>query len=100
MAVKLIMRWDVRMGNESDYSDYVANEFIPGISKLGISEIQAWFTAYGDCEQILVSGITQSDKQMTYVLGHDEWERLQNKLADLVDDFNFKVIKATAGFQI
>ncbi len=98
-AYKLIMRWDIRPEEEAEYSDFVANEFIPNIAKLGLGDIQAWYTVYGDCEQILVSGNTQTEKQMRYLLASDEWDRLHGRLTELVDEFNMKVVSATAGFQ-
>lgn len=100
MATKLIMRWDIRSERESEYSDFVANEFIPRINKLGLVEIQAWYTVFGDCEQILISGVTQTNDQMTYILNSDEWDRLRQRLDDLVDDFNVKVVPANSGFQL
>lgn len=100
MATKLLMRWDIQSEQEAEYSDFVANEFIPRINKLGLVEIQAWYTVYGDCEQILVSGVTQTIEQMNYILGSDEWDRLRGRLDELVDNFDIKVVPATAGFQI
>ncbi len=100
MATKLLMRWDIRAEREAEYSDFVANEFIPRINKLGLVEIQAWYTVYGDCEQILISGVTQTMDQMNYILNTDEWDRLRERLDDLVDDFNLKVVQANAGFQL
>jgi hypothetical protein len=79
MATKLLMRWDIRDEKESEYSDFVANEFIPRINKLGLLEIQAWYTVYGTCEQILVSGVTQTMEQMNYILDSDEWNRLHER---------------------
>lgn len=97
---KLIMSWDIRQEYETEYSDFVANEFIPSISKLGLTDIQAWFTVYGECEQIYVSGNTPTEKQMRYLLNSDEWEQLRDRLVDLVDDFEMKVVNGTAGFQL
>lgn len=94
------MRWDIRSEREAEYSDFVANEFIPRINKLGLVEIQAWYTVYGDCEQILISGVTQTMDQMTYILNSDEWDRLRQRLDELVEDFNTKVVPANAGFQL
>ena len=100
MPTKLLMRWDIRPEREAEYSDFVANEFIPRINKMGVVEIQAWYTVYGECEQILVSGVTQTADQMRYVLESDEWDRLRSQLDELVDNFNVKVVAATAGFQL
>lgn len=100
MATKLLMRWDIRAEREAEYSDFVANEFIPRINKLGLVEIQAWYTVYGDCEQILISGVTQTMDQMNYILNTDEWDRLRDRLDELVEDFSVKVVQANAGFQL
>ncbi|MDX1662144.1 MAG: hypothetical protein R3272_00010 [Candidatus Promineifilaceae bacterium] len=100
MATKLLMRWDIRPNREAEYSEFVANEFIPRLNRLGIVEIQAWYTVYGETEQILVSGITQTGEQMRYILASDEWGRLRNQLDELVDNFDSKVVPATAGFQL
>ncbi len=99
MALKLILRWDIKPEYESEYSDFVANEFIPNISKLGLVDIQVWYTVYGDCEQILVSGNTQTKKQMHYVLSSDEWDEMRERLMDLVEDLHMKVVPATGNIQ-
>lgn len=100
MATKLLMRWDIKPEQEAEYSDFVANEFIPRINKLGIVEIQAWYTVYGECEQILVSGVTQTTEQMNYILSSDEWDRLHDRLNDLVNNFDIKIVPAAPGFQL
>lgn len=94
------MRWNIQPERESEYSDFVANEFIPSISKMGIADIQAWYTVFGQGEQILVSGVTQTPEQMDYILASDEWGRLRSRLDDLVSNFSAKVVAASGGFQL
>lgn len=100
MPTKLLMRWDVRPEKESEYFEYLVHEFIPGLSKLGIDEIQVWYTAYGDCEQKLAEGITETVEKMQTILDGDGWQALLDKLEEFVVDFDFKMIAATKGFQI
>jgi len=101
MLTKLLMRWNVRKEVEdSEYYEFLVHEFIPGLNNLGIDEIQVWATAYGECEQKMVSGITQSIEQMTSALHSDEWADLSGKLESFVDTYSQKVIPATAGFQL
>jgi hypothetical protein len=40
MAIKLIMRWDVQPETESEYYEFLVHEFIPGMNKLGVADIQ------------------------------------------------------------
>jgi len=59
MAIKLILRWDIQPGSESEYFEFMVSEFIPGIRKLGIAEPGVWYTAYGEAEHFNLR-ITQS----------------------------------------
>ena len=100
MSTKLIMSWDVRPETESEYFEFLVHEFIPGMNKLGINEFQVWYTAFGECEQKLASGIAPSVEEMDFALKSEDWKTLINKLTNFVERFNKKVIPATRGFQI
>jgi len=100
MPTKLVMRWDIRPETESEYFEFLVHEFIPGLNKLGIMDIQVWYTQFGDCEKKLASGISPSMEKMKAALNSDEFELLLNKLQQFVENFSQKVISATGGFQI
>ncbi len=100
MAAKLLMRWDVRPETESEYFEFLVHEFIPGLNKLGISDIQVWYTQYGECEQKLASGIANTTEKMQEALRSTGWHQLNDRLQQYVDNFSQKVIPATGGFQI
>ncbi|VAW30911.1 hypothetical protein MNBD_CHLOROFLEXI01-1740 [hydrothermal vent metagenome] len=100
MVAKILMSWDVLPETESEYFEFLVHEFIPELNKLGIADIQVWYTQYGDCEQKLASGITENVAQMQQVLVSRAWEELSGKLQQFVDNFDQKVISATGGFQV
>jgi hypothetical protein len=100
MAAKLLMRWDVRPETESEYFEFLVHEFIPGLNKLGIADIQVWYTQYGTCEQKLASGIANTPELMQDALKTPTWRQLNEKLQQFVDNFSQKVVAATGGFQV
>ncbi len=100
MTAKVIMRWNVRQEMESEYFEFLVHELIPAMNKLGITDIQVWYTAYGECEQKMAEGITPSTDDMLQIMHTAEWEQLTDKLQGFVRDFSQKVIPATRGFQI
>jgi len=100
MATRLILRWDIQPGVESEYFEFMVSEFIPTLKRLGIVEPGVWYTAYGDTEQILVSGTTETRDHMRFVLARRDWVRLSEKLESLVNNFSQKIIPAKGGFQI
>ena len=100
MTAKLIMSWNIQPESETEYFEYLVHEFIPGLTKLGVSDIQVWLTVYGEGEQKLASGVMPSTEAMQGVLRSDDWEQLIEKLEGYVANFQQKVVSATRGFQI
>ena len=87
--VKLLLSWDIKTDKEQEYFEFVVREFVPGLTKLGIQPIDAWYTLYGDCSQILTAGVTEDSSTMFDILESDGWHTLEDKLLvifqDLVD---------------
>ena len=97
---KLLMSWDIKPNLEQEYFEFVVREFVPGITKLGIEPTDAWYTLYGECSQILTAGITETAERLFSILDSDEWNELQDKLLEYVDNLEQKVVPATNGFQL
>jgi hypothetical protein len=100
MTTKMILCWDILPGAESEYFEFMVSEFIPGLKRLGINDPGVWYTAYGEAEQILVSGTTETSEHMAFVLRSTDWVRLKERLETLVDNFSQRVLPATGGFQL
>jgi hypothetical protein len=100
MLTKLVMRWDIRPETESDYFEFLVHEFIPGMNRLGIGEIQVWYTTFGECEQKLATGVTNSQEEMEKALKSTAWRKLIQTLQEYVTNLHLKVVPATKGFQL
>jgi hypothetical protein len=98
--VKLLMTWNIRPGKESEYFEFVVQEFAPKLIGLGIRPTEAWYTVYGNAPQILTGAVTEDRKTMDAVLNGEEWQTLRDKLATYVDNFTYKVVTATGNFQL
>ncbi len=98
MAVKLLMTWDILPGREQEYFEFVVRDFIPGLQRLGLEPSDAWFTMYGEKPQIMTSAQMPSLGALTQVLESPEWADLSKLLMDYVEDFNYKIVPARAGF--
>ncbi|MGD0574441.1 MAG: hypothetical protein ABSB61_03615 [Anaerolineales bacterium] len=99
-AVKLLMTWDIVPGQEQEYFEFIIREFLPGLQSLGIEPTDAWYTAYGEGPQIMAGGTTPDMAAMRRTLSSKEWQELREKLLRHVENFNFKLVKARAGFQL
>ncbi len=100
MAVKLLMTWDIIPGKEQEYFEFVVRDFVPGMQRLGIQPTEAWYTTYGERPQILTGGIARDLKSIRQALATEDWEQLKERLLDYVTNFEWKIVKATGGFQM
>jgi len=98
--VKLLMSWDIRPGLEATYFDFIVNEFMPGLLRLGIQPTEAWYTVYGSSPQILTGGVAKDLETMTSILDSDEWHELQSELLAYITNFEYKVVRDTGRFQL
>jgi hypothetical protein len=97
---KLLMTWDIRPGKESEYFEFVVQEFAPKLIRMGIQPTEAWYTVYGNAPQILTGGVTEERTTLDNVLAGDEWKSLQKKLLTFVTNFTYKIVTATGNFQL
>ena len=100
MAVKLLMTWDIIPGKEQEYFEFVVREFVPGMQGLGIQPTEAWYTTYGERPQILTGGTAKDLATMEALLETEAWTTLKDRLLEFVTNFEWKVVKASSGFQM
>jgi hypothetical protein len=98
--IKLLMSWDIKPGLETTYFDFIVNEFVPGLLRLGIQLTEAWYTVYGSGPQILTGAVAKDLETMTRILDSDEWHELKDELLAYVTNFEYKVVRDTGRFQL
>jgi hypothetical protein len=99
MTVKLVLTWDIAADHEQDYFEFVINEFVPGVQRLGLKPAEAWATVFGDYPQIQVGILADDLLQAQRALKSEGWASLTDKLFALVSNFSYKIIPARNGFQ-
>lgn len=98
--VKLLMSWDIQSGREAEYFQFIIQEFVPGLLKLGLQPTEVWFTAFGDCPQIQAGGLAPDVATIQNIVGGTDWHELRDKLEGYVTGYQQKVIAAEGGFQL
>lgn len=98
--VKLLMKWDIKAGNEQPYFEFVMQEFAPGLMRMGLQPTEAWYTVYGKGPQILTGAVAEDLETMRHILDSDEWRTLREHLLSHVTNFSYKIVQATGRFQI
>jgi len=98
--IKLLMFWDIRQGKESEYFEFVVQEFAPKLLRLGIQPTEAWYTVYGNGPQIIAGGVTEDRATLDKILAGDDWARLRKKLQTYVVNFTYKIVQPNGNFQL
>lgn len=99
MQAKLIMTWDIAPQHEQEYLDFVINDFMPGLLKIGFKMGDAWVTVFGEYPQLLVYVFLPSIREIRQVMQEEPWRELHGKLMEHVVNYSQKVVPATSSFQ-
>jgi len=94
------MGWRIVPGRESEYFDFIVQEFEPGLADLGLRTTDAWYTAYGDLPQIMTGVVASDLETLRKVLTSERWRRLKERLLEYVTDYQQKIIRADGGYQL
>ncbi len=103
MTMKLIMNWDIKIGRDQEYFEFIVREWVPATQRLGLQTIGAWYSIYTrdtDQPRIMAEAITDDRDTMRNILRSPDWKRIQEKLKDYVENYTQKVVFTSGDFQI
>lgn len=103
MNVKLIMKWDIKPGKDQEYFEFVVREWIPATNRLGLQMIAAWLTIYARSDsvpRIMAEGLADDMPAMQRILQSGDWEDIQTRLMDYVENYSQKVVYTDGNFQL
>ena len=98
--VKLLMQWDIKIGREQDFSEFMVREFAPRLMKLGIEPTEMLYTMYGEGPQMYASVVVDSLEYLAEVMQNESWKKLQSKLQTYITNYSQKVVADSGRFQI
>jgi hypothetical protein len=90
--VRLLMKWDIKVGREQPYFEFVMREFAPGLMQLGIEPAEVWYTIYGEGPQMLTIGEVSNLEKLQLVLESSDWKKLRGKLQLYVTNYKQRIV--------
>ena len=100
MAIKLLVNWDIKPGQEMQFFQFIIQEFTPSMIRMGLKPTEAWYTVYGNAPQVLASGEAGDMETMEHIMRGKEWAELKEKLLTYVTNFRQEVVPSTGRFQL
>ena len=86
------MKWDIKMGREQPYFEFIMREFAPGLMQLGIEPAEVWYTIYGEGPQMLTIGEAESLERIQAILKSPGWRKLHTKLLLYVTNYSQQIV--------
>ncbi len=92
---KAVMSWNIKAQDNSEYFEFVVQDLLPSLMKIGLRPTQAWFTMWGNGPQIIttlesVDGDLDSLKE---ALQSDEWRDIRERLMCHVKEFKQRIVR-------
>jgi len=99
-GLKLLLTYHVSQERQQDYHKFVMSRYLPTLQSMGFQMSEAWHTAYGEAPNRLIGLVCSDEAVMNELLSSDEWDSLNDQLAEFVTELDYKFIPYRGGFQL
>lgn len=82
--------WDVKADKDQEYLNFVWNDYLPSMARLGISMQDGWLKIAGEGSQIWALGETDDHPSALNALQSREFQNVENRLLDYVENYSHR----------
>jgi len=97
---KLILTYDIQVGRQAEYSQFVLGQFVPGVQEIGLYISSVYHTLHGDYPERQAEFVTDSLENMVTVLNSERFKTLETALKGYTLNYQRKIVKYRRGFQL
>jgi hypothetical protein len=97
--VKLLLSYDIKVGQENNYRRFILEEFLPQAQALGLVPTDAWHTTYGNYPTRLIGFVADDLATMRSARASDKWQALIKRLERYAGNLTQRVVPFRGGFQ-
>ncbi|MCW1969428.1 MAG: hypothetical protein KIH69_015050 [Anaerolineae bacterium] len=90
---KAVMSWNIKEKDNSTYFEFVVQDLLPNLMRIGLRPTQAWFTMWGNGPQIITT-IESADGDLDMLretLKGEDWFAIRERLMVHVTDFKQRI---------
>ena len=85
--------WDIKSDKEKEYMDFVFNEYLPAMTRMGITVTDGWYRMAGEGPQIMAIGEGDSVTSITQAMESREFHSLELRLLDYVENYSKQMVR-------
>jgi len=91
MTILFSQCWDVLPDKYDDYSDFVSNQYNPGLENLGIKFLGGYYVAVGEGPRIVAVATVDQQTNLLNILASSEFRILSTGLIQIVSNYGSRV---------
>ena len=92
MSVKLNHYWSIIPGRDGECVEFIINEFIPGVSNLGLKTVAVWSVLVGAYSEIVLENASNDLEIIEKALKDQQYKSLKRDLLKYVKNYQTKIL--------
>ncbi len=80
--------WDIKPDKDKEYMDFIFNDYLPSMSRLGISVTDGWLKIAGEGSQIIALGESEDVATALSAIESREFRATENRLLNYVENYS------------
>lgn len=95
MSLLFTQAWDIVRGKEEQYTEFVANTFIPKCNELGLRAVGGYYVQVGIGPRIISVKSVETLEELYKALANSNFKKLKEKLRNYTVNYSSKVLAPT-----
>ncbi|MCP3898775.1 MAG: hypothetical protein GY707_03465 [Desulfobacteraceae bacterium] len=95
MSVKLNHYWSIIPGMDQSCTNYLINEFIPGVNNLGLQTVAVWSVLIGAYSEIVMENTSSDLEVIEKALKDKRYKLLKKDLHQFIKNYQSKILAST-----
>ncbi len=95
MPVKLDHYWTTNITKNDEYGKFIIKKFIPGVNRLTLQPVVAWFVLGGAYSEIILETVSNDLDLLEEALRSKDYRELKSDLLNYVKNYKTKVLVTT-----
>lgn len=85
--------WDVKQDKEKEYFDFIWNDYLPSMGRLGITLNDGWVRIAGEGPQIMALGESDDYQAAVQALQSRDFRSIEARLLSFVENYSHRFAK-------
>lgn len=92
----IYFNWDIRPDKDKEYKEFIFRDYLPSMSRLGITVSDGWFRMAGEGPQIIAIGESDNYGVTKAAIESREFRTVEARLLNYVENYSKHIVRRSA----